>query len=224
MMIAGFAVALRFALDTGDPNRQNTGTWQGPDLGIFLLFLLFTGSIVSASLIALERQVVYRRPARPAEWIVHVLSVTLAWNTFPYWLNSDRIAITVLGLFAGNPSDSRWLVLGVSAILLAGGIGELFALRMKLPEALKTLWLGGLLILWLMAIPAFGQLVNSFGQATRSGETTASSRLLMWIAYFSYSFVATLPMFLPFSVPAVWTLVIPIPTFTPPCATNELGC
>jgi hypothetical protein len=205
MMIAGFAIALRFALETGNVDRQQARQWQNPD-PIGLLFIVLAAFVVSASLISLMRQVVYRRPALPAEWLVHVLSAALIRTSLPYWFSLDYLAGTALTGWGIELEPARRLVGGSAASLPAIAAGVLYLLRNRLPQVVTTLYVATLLVLWLMALPIIDDMLGLSSPLWSVGDTVASSRVFLWAPPLARNSLVSLPLFVPFGILAVATM------------------
>ena len=98
---------------------------------------------------ALVRVAVYRRPARPAEWLAILLSLLLVQRALP---NPDTVINAAFGQrwLTNSFGLCRWIVGGIGALTFLLGITLLASLRRGMPHWAKMLSLAtlALVLLW----------------------------------------------------------------------------
>ena len=200
VFIAGFAVVMKLVV----PSPPAGGSLRWDELPILALFVLWTIA-VAVALVTLERQIVYRRQTRPAEWLT-ILAVLI--SSFVIWIPDLDTAVRALNNNGQSPSPDfhaiRWLLASASlAVITAGGF-VLLAFCNRLPGWIRTIFLAVLLAVWFWG--PVECVVREFPQRTAPADGWRP-RWLEWARVESFNIVQSVPFWLPVAVPAVAALI-----------------
>jgi hypothetical protein len=200
VLIAGFGIALSLpSLFSFDPRYLTNA------LAVILSILwLLLCMAIAVSVVAVARQAIYRRPARPAEWLAILLTVNMLNMALP---NLD----TAVSKFfdpqwqAGDFSQCRWIAAGVATLVALPIFVEVVLMRRVLPPWAKTIGVAtcGLILVWGPMTVISLQVPRWFPAWHREAPLTLSS----WLYGMACRYIASVPWGLLFGIPATAALL-----------------
>jgi hypothetical protein len=202
-MVAGFGVAIAYrqippmpppTMGIAIPVWLIVAWWS---LGVLLATALATAFVV------VERQFMFRRPARPAEWVAILLGILIFREALPdlddlvnRWLPPEWPTQSF--------STSRGIVGAIGAVVFLVGLAVLGLMRRVLPHALKTIVLVASILglLW-GPIRVFSMEVHWL---IPSPPIEPTSPAILWVWLEIRKYLGLLPLGLLFGIPAMATL------------------